>query len=211
MNSNSVFVDGGGGVHRHSRLGSSRTSDGILQVPVVTVDEGDDEDEDELNAVETPPTAAAPTTAESFSGRPVLPPPSLNDDSTSSKLPTQHRHRRAATVGANASVTAAESKDDEQLLAAASGMSRDPRLSLLGRPIGLQRYRASRRDAEIRRMQAKVYNFLERPKDWLSIGYHITVYVYILVSAYGIVYENSKLFLVCRTGLQPHGDFDILQ
>ena len=45
-----------------------------------------------------------------------------------------------------------------------------PRLSLLGKPIS---YKLHRRDLRYRRIQAKMYNFLERPKDWISVMYHI--------------------------------------
>ena len=45
-----------------------------------------------------------------------------------------------------------------------------PRLSLLGKPIA---FKMHRRDARYRRLQARVYNFLERPKDLLSVLYHI--------------------------------------
>jgi hypothetical protein len=47
-----------------------------------------------------------------------------------------------------------------------------PRRSLLGKPIN---YRAHKRDAKYRRLQNKIYNFLERPKDYRSISYHILV------------------------------------
>lgn len=46
------------------------------------------------------------------------------------------------------------------------------RKSLLGKPINFPLHR---RDARIRRTQATVYNFLERPKDWRSISYHLLV------------------------------------
>ena len=49
-----------------------------------------------------------------------------------------------------------------------------PRMSLLGKPLN---YRAHRRDARYRRAQAKIYNFLERPKDWRAISYHLLVWV----------------------------------
>ena len=47
-----------------------------------------------------------------------------------------------------------------------------PRMSLLGKPLN---YRAHRRDVRYRRAQAKIYNFLERPKDWRAISYHLLV------------------------------------
>jgi hypothetical protein len=49
---------------------------------------------------------------------------------------------------------------------------REPRLSLLGKPLC---YKAHRKDIKFRRAQAKIYNFLERPKDWKSITYHLFV------------------------------------
>lgn len=49
---------------------------------------------------------------------------------------------------------------------------RHPRLSLLGKPIN---YRAHRRDIKYRRLQARIYNFLERPKSWGSWMYHFNV------------------------------------
>lgn len=53
-----------------------------------------------------------------------------------------------------------------------SARFRQPRMSLLGKPIN---YRAHKRDARYRRAQAKIYNFLERPKDWRAISYHLLV------------------------------------
>lgn len=47
-----------------------------------------------------------------------------------------------------------------------------PRRSLLGKPIN---YRAHRRDVKYRRLQNKIYNFLERPKDYPSVSYHLIV------------------------------------
>jgi hypothetical protein len=43
------------------------------------------------------------------------------------------------------------------------------RLSLLGKPLN---YKAHRRDMRYRRLQARIYNFLERPKLWKSWIYH---------------------------------------
>ena len=51
-----------------------------------------------------------------------------------------------------------------------SARHREPRMSLLGKPLN---YRAHYRDARSRRAQAKIYNFLERPKDWRAISYHL--------------------------------------
>lgn len=52
-----------------------------------------------------------------------------------------------------------------------SGRLTQPRMSLLGRPLN---YRASRRDARYRRLQSRIYNFLERPRG-LAVIYHMLV------------------------------------
>jgi len=54
----------------------------------------------------------------------------------------------------------------------ASQYHMQPRRSLLGKPIN---YRAHRRDVKFRRLQNRIYNFLERPKDYPSISYHLIV------------------------------------
>ncbi|EEB18122.1 potassium channel kcnq, putative [Pediculus humanus corporis] len=46
-------------------------------------------------------------------------------------------------------------------------------MSLLGKPLN---YRANRRDARYRRLQTRVYNFLERPRGVQAILYHIIVF-----------------------------------
>lgn len=53
----------------------------------------------------------------------------------------------------------------------------EPRMSLLGKPLN---YRQHRKDARMRRLQAKIYNFLERPKQFLSVLYHILMFLAIL-------------------------------
>ncbi|XP_023245419.1 potassium voltage-gated channel subfamily KQT member 5 [Copidosoma floridanum] len=55
----------------------------------------------------------------------------------------------------------------------AGGRLAAPRMSLLGRPVN---YRATRRDARYRRLQARVYNFLERPRGVYAITYHMIVF-----------------------------------
>ena len=55
---------------------------------------------------------------------------------------------------------------------AQSARYHQPRMSLLGKPLN---YRAHKRDARYRRLQARIYNFLERPKDWRAISYHLLV------------------------------------
>lgn len=48
-----------------------------------------------------------------------------------------------------------------------------PRMSLLGKPINYNR--GARRDARYRRLQSRVYNFLERPRGLPAILYHVLV------------------------------------
>ncbi|XP_052822999.1 potassium voltage-gated channel subfamily KQT member 1 isoform X2 [Octopus bimaculoides] len=48
-----------------------------------------------------------------------------------------------------------------------------PRMSLLGKPL---HFHGHRRDAKYRKLQARIYNFLERPKSWPSALYHIFVF-----------------------------------
>ncbi|KAK6960055.1 potassium voltage-gated channel subfamily kqt member 5 [Biomphalaria glabrata] len=55
------------------------------------------------------------------------------------------------------------------MLGGNSARFRQPRVSLLGKPLN---YRAHRRDMRYRRIQARIYNFLERPKNWGSWMYH---------------------------------------
>lgn len=50
---------------------------------------------------------------------------------------------------------------------------RETRFSLLGKPLNY--HRAHRRDVRYRRLQSRIYNFLERPKDWMAVVYHILV------------------------------------
>ncbi|XP_052566625.1 potassium voltage-gated channel subfamily KQT member 4 isoform X15 [Culex pipiens pallens] len=49
-----------------------------------------------------------------------------------------------------------------------------PRMSLLGKPLNYNR--GSRRDARYRRLQSRVYNFLERPRGFRAIFYHVCVF-----------------------------------
>nr|QTA73544.1 potassium voltage-gated channel protein KCNQ [Scolopendra subspinipes] len=46
-------------------------------------------------------------------------------------------------------------------------------MSLLGRPIS---YKVTRRDVRYRRLQSRIYNFLERPRGWKAVVYHIAVF-----------------------------------
>ena len=62
----------------------------------------------------------------------------------------------------------------DSMSASGSSTSRftQARLSLLGKPLS---YKAHRRDMRYRRLQARIYNFLERPKLWRSWSYHFSV------------------------------------
>lgn len=63
-----------------------------------------------------------------------------------------------------------EEMDNEvAMLAGGNTRFRQPRVSLLGKPLN---YRAHRKDMRYRKIQARVYNFLERPKNWGSWIYH---------------------------------------
>ncbi|XP_045495816.1 potassium voltage-gated channel subfamily KQT member 1 isoform X2 [Colias croceus] len=53
-----------------------------------------------------------------------------------------------------------------------------PRMSLLGKPIS---YRATRRDACCRRFQSKFYNFLERPRGFKAVLYHMIVFLMVFM------------------------------
>ncbi|XP_045527276.1 potassium voltage-gated channel subfamily KQT member 1 [Pieris brassicae] len=53
-----------------------------------------------------------------------------------------------------------------------------PRMSLLGKPIS---YRATRRDACCRRFQSKFYNFLERPRGFKAVCYHMIVFLMVFM------------------------------
>lgn len=48
-----------------------------------------------------------------------------------------------------------------------------PRMSLLGKPLNYNR--GARRDARYRRLQSRIYNFLERPRGIPAILYHVVV------------------------------------
>ncbi|CAF4791875.1 unnamed protein product [Pieris macdunnoughi] len=51
-------------------------------------------------------------------------------------------------------------------------------MSLLGKPIS---YRATRRDACCRRFQSKFYNFLERPRGFKAVCYHMIVFLMVFM------------------------------
>ncbi|XP_067009259.2 potassium voltage-gated channel subfamily KQT member 1 [Anabrus simplex] len=67
-------------------------------------------------------------------------------------------------------------------------------MSLLGKPLN---YRASRRDARYRRLQSRVYNFLERPRGAPSVFYHMIVFCMVFtclaLSVFSTIAEYEKM------------------
>jgi len=106
----------------------------------------------------TPPAAAAASTATHISVNFDLPATSAADSDArpSSGGGDQGRCRFSRRTKSSSS----------------SSYHMQPRRSLLGKPIN---YHAHRRDIKYRRMQNRIYNFLERPKDYPSISYHLVV------------------------------------
>ena len=110
----------------------------------------------------TPPPASSGTTATTHTQLSVnfdLSPASDSDVRQSSEQGRSRFNRRTTTVLSGC----ARNKGQYHM---------QPRRSLLGKPIN---YRAHRRDVKYRRLQNKIYNFLERPKDYPSISYHLIV------------------------------------
>ncbi|XP_071501429.1 potassium voltage-gated channel subfamily KQT member 1-like isoform X1 [Diadema antillarum] len=74
------------------------------------------------------------------------------------------------------------------------------RMSLLGKPLN---YRVSKRDAKFRKVQTRIYNFLERPTGWLAVLYHISVFLLLFtclaVSVVATVDdEDSYIYMTCN-------------
>ncbi|KAK3784975.1 hypothetical protein RRG08_062720 [Elysia crispata] len=63
-------------------------------------------------------------------------------------------------------------ENDVAMLGGSRARFRQARLSLLGKPLN---YKAHRRDMRYRRLQSRIYNFLERPKSWGSWLYHLAM------------------------------------
>ncbi|GFO23948.1 potassium voltage-gated channel subfamily kqt member 5 [Plakobranchus ocellatus] len=63
-------------------------------------------------------------------------------------------------------------ENDVAMLGGNRARFRQARLSLLGKPLN---YKAHRRDMRYRRLQSRIYNFLERPKSWGSWLYHLAM------------------------------------
>ncbi|XP_048249838.1 potassium voltage-gated channel subfamily KQT member 1-like [Haliotis rufescens] len=84
--------------------------------------------------------------------------------------------------------------EDRELTSFRNGAHRrfiQPRLSLLGRPLN---YRQHRRDVRYRRLQARIYNFLERPKEWTAWVYHFSVFAVVLLCLVLSVLASIKDF-----------------
>ena len=59
-----------------------------------------------------------------------------------------------------------------------TGRNCQQRTSLLGKPV---RFKSSRRDARIKKAQAMVYNFLERPSGKVALCYHALVFCFVFM------------------------------
>lgn len=87
---------------------------------------------------------------------------------------TRGRGRSSAGAGGGAGLLSIKDdvENDVAMFGGSGARFRQPRVSLLGKPLN---YRAHRRDIKYRKLQARIYNFLERPKSWQSWIYHLTV------------------------------------
>lgn len=65
-----------------------------------------------------------------------------------------------------------------------------PRMSLLGKPLNYNR--GARRDARYRRLQSRVYNFLERPRGLPAILYHVLVFLMVFTCLALSVFSTIK-------------------
>ncbi|XP_037828293.1 uncharacterized protein LOC119616136 isoform X1 [Lucilia sericata] len=78
-----------------------------------------------------------------------------------------------------------------------------PRMSLLGKPINYNRGN-HRRDVRYRRLQSRVYNFLERPRGLPAILYHVAVFLMVftclVLSVFSTIdaYEKEALYILFR-------------
>ncbi|KAB0801013.1 hypothetical protein PPYR_05367 [Photinus pyralis] len=68
-----------------------------------------------------------------------------------------------------------------------------PRMSLLGKPLN---YRASRRDARYRRLQSRIYNFLERPRGFQAILYHMLLFCMVFMCLSLSVFSTIETYEV---------------
>ncbi|XP_053967294.1 potassium voltage-gated channel subfamily KQT member 4 isoform X5 [Anastrepha ludens] len=77
-----------------------------------------------------------------------------------------------------------------------------PRMSLLGKPLAYNR--GTRRDARYRRLQSRVYNFLERPRGLPAVLYHIMVFFMVFtclaLSVFSTIeeYEKDAIYILFR-------------
>ncbi|XP_011182289.2 potassium voltage-gated channel subfamily KQT member 1 isoform X4 [Zeugodacus cucurbitae] len=77
-----------------------------------------------------------------------------------------------------------------------------PRMSLIGKPLTYNR--GTRRDARYRRLQSRVYNFLERPRGLPAVLYHIMVFFMVFtclaLSVFSTIeeYEKDAIYILFR-------------
>lgn len=75
-------------------------------------------------------------------------------------------------------------------------------MSLLGKPLNYNR--GARRDARYRRLQSRIYNFLERPRGIPAILYHVVVFLMVFtclaLSVFSTIdeYENQAIEILLR-------------
>ncbi|XP_022914854.1 potassium voltage-gated channel subfamily KQT member 1-like isoform X3 [Onthophagus taurus] len=114
-------------------------------------------------------SSPTPTDSPSLSQRPLLTaaaPATVKKTVEFDVMPTRN--------GSEDITNKTDNRDPESLTVRQKhGRLTQPRMSLLGKPLN---YRASRRDARYRRLQSRVYNFLERPRGTEAIFYHMVVF-----------------------------------
>ncbi|XP_020801134.1 potassium voltage-gated channel subfamily KQT member 1 isoform X6 [Drosophila serrata] len=77
-----------------------------------------------------------------------------------------------------------------------------PRMSLLGKPLNYNR--GTRRDVRYRRLQSRLYNFLERPRGLHAIFYHVMVFLMVFtclaLSVFSTIkeYEDDAVYILFR-------------
>nr|XP_043066978.1 potassium voltage-gated channel subfamily KQT member 4 isoform X1 [Drosophila bipectinata] len=77
-----------------------------------------------------------------------------------------------------------------------------PRMSLLGKPLNYNR--GTRRDVRYRRLQSRLYNFLERPRGLHAIFYHVMVFLMVFtclaLSVFSTIkeYEEDAVYILFR-------------
>jgi hypothetical protein len=139
------------------------------------------------NLNQLPPSVRTSTTAQTSGGASVkveITDRRLVSTTGGRRLGARHAIRSSANAVATAVAadgsggSGGESLQVPTIKRTVGGIINNQRQSLLGRPVNTTSRRCAatrRRDARYRRCQARLYNFLERPKNWRSILYHLLV------------------------------------